>query len=66
MTQQEIIERLKQDRAAGLTYKWIAAQIGLKTQCLYEYKRYISPPAYVHEALEKYYAAREEKNNGGT
>lgn len=60
MTKQEIIEKLKQDRAAGLTYKWLAAQMGINTQAIYNYVRRGTTKSQIHPILEEYYTKRGE------
>lgn len=52
MTKQEIIQRLKQDRATGLTYKWIAAQVNISAEALYDFMHKQRPATRIHALLE--------------
>lgn len=59
MTREEIISKLKEDKKQGINYKWIAAQIGVSVEQLYQWV-YRSSPICVAAALEKYYTKESE------
>lgn len=55
MTKEEILQRLKEERNKGMSYKGIAAQAGLKPQDIYDYIKRLTPMTRVHQALENYF-----------
>lgn len=60
MSREDILARLKEDKNRGLSYKWIAAQIGVTTNQLYQWVHGARPLKRVTAALERYYTAEEE------
>ena len=55
MTKEEIIVKLKELKATGLSYQGIAQQTGLKVQDIYDFMRRPAPRTRIHIALEKYF-----------
>lgn len=62
MTREEILARLKEDKSKGLSYKWIAAEIGVTVDQLYKWIYGSRPYKNVAAALEEYYTKGSENN----
>lgn len=55
MTKEEILQRIADAKAIGMSYKGIAQQAGLKPQDIYDYMKRITPMTRVHTTLENYF-----------